>query len=177
MVQILPQRQHFARVQWFPLRRNQCGKTQKNEKSKVISFFLKKIPILPRVYYKFSPPDHPQIFDMHCPTTIVEGSNVTLHCNVTGNPLPNIVWILRYTGSVLGRSEKLTLTDVNRSQTGTYLCRAWNGIGSNSTRTCGLDVYCEQNIYPFSLLHETVGKSLKVTFFLQLLPFQILISL
>lgn len=125
----------------------------------------------------FSPPDHPQIFDMHCPTTIVEGSNVTLHCNVTGNPLPNIVWIWRYTGSVLGRSEKLTLTDVNRSQTGTYLCRAWNGIGSNSTRTCGLDVYCEQNVYPFSLLHETVGKSLKVTFFLQLLPFQILISL
>lgn len=104
----------------------------------------------------FSPPDHPQIFDMHCPTTIVEGSNVTLHCNVTGNPLPNIVWIWRYTGSVLGRSEKLTLTDVNRSQTGTYLCRAWNGIGSNSTRTCGLDVYCEQNVYPFSLLHETV---------------------
>lgn len=93
---------------------------------------------------------------MHCPTKIVEGSNITLHCNATGNPAPNIVWIWWYTGSVLGRTEKLTLTDVDRGQTGAYLCRAWNGIGSNSTRTCSLDVYCEQKVYLFSLLKETV---------------------
>ncbi|XP_022810214.1 deleted in malignant brain tumors 1 protein-like, partial [Stylophora pistillata] len=83
----------------------------------------------------------PQIFDIHCPATIVEGSNITFHCNATGNPSPNITWIWQDKGYVLGRSENLTLTEVNRSQTGTYLCRAWNGIGSNSTRTCNLDLY------------------------------------
>ncbi|XP_022799235.1 deleted in malignant brain tumors 1 protein-like, partial [Stylophora pistillata] len=84
---------------------------------------------------------HPQVLDIHCPTTIVEGSNVTLHCNAGGNPSPNITWILQDTGHVFGRGENLTLTKVDRSQTGTYLCRAWNGIGSSSTRTCSLDVY------------------------------------
>ena len=59
----------------------------------------------------------------------------------TGNPSPSIVWIWQYTGYVLCRCEKLTLTDVDRSQTGAYLCRAWNEIGSNSTGTCSLDLY------------------------------------
>lgn len=87
---------------------------------------------------------------MHCPTTTVEGGNVTLHCNAIGNPSPNITWVWQDTGYVLGRSEKLTLKEVDRSQTGTYLCRAWNGIGGNSTRACNLNLYCKQKKYfPF----------------------------
>ena len=86
---------------------------------------------------------------MQCPTSITEGSNVTLHCNATGNPPPNITWIWQSTGDVLGSSKQLTLTAVNRSQAGTYQCLAWNGISSNSAGTCSLDVFCKLYIHVF----------------------------
>ena len=85
---------------------------------------------------------------MQCPTSITEGSDVTLHCIATGNPLPNITWIWQDTGDVFGSSEQLTLTAVNRSQAGTYQCFAWNGIG-NSSRTCQFDVFCKSIVFPF----------------------------
>ena len=88
----------------------------------------------------------PQVFNMYCPTSITEGSNVSLHCNATGNPPPNITWIWQNTEDVLGSSEQLTLTAVNRSQAGTYQCQAWNGIGNSSTETCSLDVFCKSEI-------------------------------
>ena len=84
---------------------------------------------------------------MQCPSSLTEGSNVTLHCNATGNPPPNITWIWQDTGDVLGSSEQLTLTAVNPNQAGTYQCQAWNGIGNNSTRTCSLDVLCKLDIF------------------------------
>ena len=87
--------------------------------------------------------DEPLVLSLECPTPIVEGHDVTLHCNATGNPLPNISWIRQDTGDILGTNGQLTLTAVNRSKTGTFQCLAWNGIGNNSTRTCSLDVYCK----------------------------------
>ena len=84
---------------------------------------------------------------MQCPTSITEGSDVTLHCLATGNPPPNITWIWQNTGDVLGSSEQLTLTAVNRSQAGTYQCLAWNGIYNNATSACLLDVFCKSDIY------------------------------
>ena len=84
---------------------------------------------------------------MQCPTSITEGSDVILHCNDTGNPPPNITWIWQDTGDVLGSSEQLTLTAVNRGQSGTYQCITWNGIGNNATSACRLDVFCKSDIY------------------------------
>ena len=80
---------------------------------------------------------------MQCPTSITEGSDVSLHCNATGNPPPNITWIWQDTGDLLGSSEQLTLIAINRSQAGTYQCQAWNVIGNSSTITCSLDVFCK----------------------------------
>ena len=77
---------------------------------------------------------------MQCPSSLVQGSNLTLYCNATGNPSPNITWIWEETGEVLSSSEELTFSAFNRSQTGNYKCLAWNGIGKSSTRTCRLDV-------------------------------------
>ena len=88
-----------------------------------------------------------QVEDMQCPTSTTEGSDVTLHCYANGNPPPNITWIWQDTGDVLGSSEQLTLTAVNRSQAGTYQCLAWNGIGTNATSACLLDVLCKSDIY------------------------------
>ena len=88
----------------------------------------------------------PLVLNLECPRLLFEGYNATLHCNATGNPPPNINWIRKDTGVVLGTNEQLALTDVRRSEAGTYQCSAWNGIGNNSTRTCSLDVYCKPSL-------------------------------
>ncbi|XP_078379805.1 hemicentin-2-like isoform X6 [Oculina patagonica] len=82
----------------------------------------------------------PSVSVQLCPSSFTEGSNVTLHCNATGNPPPTITWIQRKTGDILASSEQLFLAAVNRSQAGPYQCHASNGIGSNSSRICNLDV-------------------------------------
>ena len=90
----------------------------------------------------------PLVLNFECPTSVIEGYDATLHCNATGNPLPNITWIQQDTKDVLGTTKQLTLTAVNRNKTGTFQCIAWNGIGNNSTRTCTLDVFCK----PFAVV-------------------------
>lgn len=85
----------------------------------------------------------PMVVAQECPSPVTEGSNVTPHCNATGNPPPSITWIWQDTGDVLASGEQLVLTAVNRSQVGSYQCLASNGIGNNSTRTCSLDVLCK----------------------------------
>ena len=77
---------------------------------------------------------------LQCPSLVTEGSSVHLQCIATGNPLPNITWIWKGTGDVLGGNEQLILFDVHRNQAGTYQCHAWNGIGNGSISTCRLDV-------------------------------------
>ena len=104
---------------------------------------------------------------MQCPTSITEGSDVTIHCNATGNPPPNVTWIWQDTGDVLGSSEQLTLIAVNRTQAGTYQCHAWNGIGISSVRDCLLDVLSTL----YMPLREYILKptSMQCTFFLYFL--------
>ncbi|XP_020609292.1 limbic system-associated membrane protein-like, partial [Orbicella faveolata] len=66
----------------------------------------------------------PEVSTQECPSPVTEGSNVTLHCNASGNPPPSITWIWQDTGDVLTHRELLTLTAVNRSQAGSYQCLA-----------------------------------------------------
>ena len=92
-------------------------------------------------YSTFS--DEPAISVQQCASPITEGDSVTLFCNATGNPAPNITWIQQQSGAVLSSSEELVLAAINRSQAGSYRCYASNGIGINSTRTCSLNVFCK----------------------------------
>ena len=84
-----------------------------------------------------------QVQALHCPSSVTEGSSVNLQCNATGNPFPNITWIWRDTGIVVGSNDHLILLNVHRSHTGIYQCHAWNGIGNSSISTCYLDVFCK----------------------------------
>ena len=90
--------------------------------------------------------DEPAIFIHKCPSPITEGSNTTLYCNATGNPVPVVAWIYQETGVILSSTEELVFTSIDRSQAGSYKCYAFNGIGSNSTRKCSLDVFCKYNL-------------------------------
>ncbi|XP_068686462.1 hemicentin-1-like isoform X2 [Montipora foliosa] len=83
----------------------------------------------------------PTVSLQQCPSHIVEGNDVVLFCNATGNPVPKVAWVELQTGAILNNSESLMLKTIDRNQAGGYQCHGFNGIGRNSTKTCYLDVF------------------------------------
>ncbi|XP_066024470.1 hemicentin-1-like isoform X4 [Pocillopora verrucosa] len=81
----------------------------------------------------------PQPFIQHCPSPVTEGDNVTLYCNGTGNPSPQIAWIK--SGKVLVTNSVYVIRAINRGQAGIYQCMVWNGIMRNVTSNCSIDVH------------------------------------
>ena len=74
---------------------------------------------------------------------IVEGSNVTLHCNATGNPTPNITWTKDGSNTVLYQGEKYSIVNIQRQAAGDYTCTAWNGVGQQQNATATVTVHCK----------------------------------
>lgn len=78
--------------------------------------------------------------------TVVEGSNLHLHCVVTeGKPRPNITWYnARANNSELSNSTSLSLFNISRDQAGEYYCVGTNGIGPVAISRMGVvDVQCK----------------------------------
>ncbi|XP_078352640.1 hemicentin-1-like isoform X3 [Oculina patagonica] len=82
-------------------------------------------------------------------TAAIEGDNVALSCNATGNPEPTISWSRN--GSpidIIGNSRisftegksQLTITNVNRTDSGEYRCVANNSLGNDTSNAATLDV-------------------------------------
>ena len=96
--------------------------------------------------------------------TIVEGSNVTLHCNATGSPASNITWTKDGSPTVLHEGEEYAISNISRQQHGNYKCTAWNGVGEQSKTSFSINVLCKQFEASFFFLHVTVffiGSSLR----------------
>lgn len=74
--------------------------------------------------------------------TVVEGGDVTLTCNVTGNPLPTVRWYQK-SEELIGTGEQLTLQNVSRHDSDIYECVADNGVGSVARGRTKLTVECE----------------------------------
>ena len=74
---------------------------------------------------------------------VLEGQNLTLHCNVTGNPTPNVTWTKDANQTVLHRGEMYSMADVQRQAAGDYICTAWNGVGVQQNATITVDVHCK----------------------------------
>ena len=82
---------------------------------------------------------------------VTEGDNVTLSCNASGNPVPSISWTRN--GSLLNssvprirfgvESRKLTITSINRADSGEYRCVADSSVGNDSSEAATLDVKCK----------------------------------
>ena len=79
-----------------------------------------------------------------------EGQNRTFYCNATGNPLPAISW--KKDGHSIGsnsriscsaESNKLTIINVYRTDSGKYHCVAANSIGNASSGAATLVVECK----------------------------------
>ena len=74
---------------------------------------------------------------------VVEGENVTLRCNATGNPAPNITWTKDGSPTVLYQGETYNIVNIQRQAAGDYTCTAWNGVGEKTNATATLAVHCK----------------------------------
>jgi len=92
--------------------------------------------------------DKPEITVQPRSVAKTEGDNVTLSCNATANPVPTISWVRD--GSPVDSSrisfsednKQLTITDVNRTDSGEYRCVASNELGNDTSNAATLDIQC-----------------------------------
>ena len=86
---------------------------------------------------------------------IVEGENVTLHCNATGNPIPNITWTKDGSPTVLYQGETYSIVNIQRQVAGDYICTAWNGVGEHTNATATVTVHCKFSV--ILVIYQTWG--------------------
>ena len=79
--------------------------------------------------------------------TVSEGSNLSLFCNATGKPTPNITWTRVSKDEVLFVGNPWPIANINRIYSGTYRCTANNGVPSPVNSTISVNVLCEYTLY------------------------------
>ena len=85
-------------------------------------------------------PDPPSLKTRPTKQTVLQGTNVTMSCSATGNPIPKITWFKD--GKAIGSGETLSL-NVQRNVAGKYWCSADNGVGEAVNASADIDVQCE----------------------------------
>ena len=76
------------------------------------------------------------------------GSAVTLSCNATGKPMPNITWTRVWenatdSGELPSVDGFYVISNTSRSYNGTYRCTASNGIGDPAYQTIEVILECK----------------------------------
>ena len=73
-----------------------------------------------------------------------ESDTLSVFCNASGNPTPNITWRkLDKSSPAFPSGNILKITSVNKTDAGMYECRANNGIRNNDTASFKVTVNCE----------------------------------
>ena len=110
--------------------------------------FISYLPFANKINFKIA--DKPEITSHPKIGDIKEGVNVTFSCNSSANPLPTTSWTKdelpvtnnsRISFSVVNRV--LTITNVNRKDSGEYKCVASNKLGNDTSKAAELNVKCE----------------------------------
>ena len=77
---------------------------------------------------------------------------MTLFCEATGVPTPNITWTrVLEDGSnseVLHQGPTWDSPNINRTASGTYRCTAYNGFGNEASQVFNVNVTCKYFICP-----------------------------
>ena len=96
--------------------------------------------------------DQPEMTLYPSNATEIEGNNITLSCNATGNPEPTISWTIKRTRRDMSYNPKISfspekrqliITNVNRTDSGEYRCVASNILGNATSHVATLDVQCK----------------------------------
>ena len=91
----------------------------------------------------------PKIIKVSQDQTVREGSDLQLFCEASGKPAPNITWTMVFrNGSeseVLHRGSTWNLTNIKRTNQGTYRCTACNGAGNPNSLVANINVTCKNN--------------------------------
>ena len=84
--------------------------------------------------------------------TVIEGSSMILTCNAAGNPEPTITWtkngtLISNNSRISSPQEKqLTITNVNRTDSGEYRCVASNSLGNDTSSAATVNVLCKYSM-------------------------------
>ena len=80
--------------------------------------------------------------------TVNESDSIIFYCNASGFPPPRIEWSkLEDETAVFPAGKELNITRVNRTDSGTYVCTAKNGVYPNATASTVLNVQCKFILY------------------------------
>ncbi|XP_068685522.1 hemicentin-1-like isoform X2 [Montipora foliosa] len=81
---------------------------------------------------------------------VTEGNHVDLECTSHGTPLPIVTWtkISQASSDSYPSGQRLAITHANRTDAGTYVCTATNGVGKSATARRYLNVF-----YPPSIIN------------------------
>jgi len=114
--------------------------------------FVLKLPLITTVVSFFTDP--PDIAVDSQNRTVTEGNNVSLSCNVSGNPEPSILWTkdgFQVNATINSRisfsvdKKQLTITNAKRTDNGNYRCVAYNSLGIAASDVAAVDVQCKYN--------------------------------
>ncbi len=72
---------------------------------------------------------------------MIEGDALSLRCEVSGDPMPNVTWITE-SNDKHSDGNVLNFTSITRDDTGDYRCEAKNRCGKE-TKDTSINVFCE----------------------------------
>ena len=92
--------------------------------------------------------DEPSIKLSATTYNVTEGTNVTLLCKSDGYPAPIVTWskIGRLSSIAYPPGQRLTIRNANRTEAGTYSCKAANSIGKHAFAIMHVNVLCKFGI-------------------------------
>ena len=80
---------------------------------------------------------------------IIEQEDLTIMCEATGTPPPNVSWVKISDGERTNGTE-LVFTYINRTEAGEYRCEASNLCG-NAFESLEIDVLCKLSFKTYSI--------------------------
>ncbi|KAK3098640.1 hypothetical protein FSP39_021482 [Pinctada imbricata] len=100
--------------------------------------------------------------------SVEEGQSATLTCNATGVPKPKFLWHIKHKDSnkkeqLIGSDSSYTIHNITRDQAGTYMCSAFNSIGSPDTHEMKVKVeFAPEVTIPIPKILQFQGKNTRL---------------